>query len=80
MPSRAHHLPNVYERDALQKLGNTDLPPHHVGTLTIVAKLTAKGWIDRDRATGLYKITAKGRSAVRAKIPTKSGPAVDVYV
>jgi|tagenome__1003787_1003787.scaffolds.fasta_scaffold20917656_3 hypothetical protein len=37
MPARASHLPNVYERNALQELKIGELPQPRIGTASVVA-------------------------------------------
>jgi hypothetical protein len=68
MPARASHLPNVFERNVLQKLKGGELPVTHLGSARIIEKLMLKGWIKRGR-TGLCRITPIGETALRAELP-----------
>ncbi len=67
MPPRAGYLPDVYERNALQKLLTYEQPAVRVGTPSLVAKLLTKGWIER-RNSGL-RITELGMAALKVKLP-----------
>ncbi len=68
MPPRAGHLPNVYERNALQELKIGELPRPRIGTAAIVAKLLAKGWIEHGTAARTYRITSAGIEALRTPL------------
>jgi hypothetical protein len=70
MRARAKHIPDACERDALRNFRDAALPPLQIGSLRIVATLASRGWIERDPAKGLYRITLKGRSAMRVDSPT----------
>jgi hypothetical protein len=69
MPPRIGNLPNVFERDALQKFGSGDLTGARIGSASVIAKLLAKGWIQRGRESRVYRITLSGVAALRAPIP-----------
>ena len=75
MPPRPSHLPHNLERTALQKMSATQGLPlaqlHPAGKQTI-ARMVAKGWIEREidaSAGAKYRITRAGEAALKAKIP-----------
>ena len=68
MPARASHLPNVYERNALQELKIGELPGRRIGTASLIAKLLAKGWIEHGTAARTYRITSAGIEALRTPL------------
>jgi len=72
MPRRASHLPTSSERDALQKLRSgremTLRALEPTGQRTVL-NMAAKGWIERGNASGTFRITAAGDTALRVKIP-----------
>ena len=69
MPARANHLPNVFERNALQELRIGELPGPRLGTASVIAKLLAKGWIERGSTARIYRITPAGKEALRMHLP-----------
>jgi hypothetical protein len=75
MPARPSHIPHTIERSTLQKMSLTVGTPsaqlHPAGKQT-VAKMVAKGWIERrSNAQGrpVYCITVAGLEALKAPIP-----------
>jgi hypothetical protein len=72
MPARPSHLPTHLERIALQKLLTGELPSAKLRPTSsrIIGKLVAKGWIERGSAPRIYRITAAGEAAMRAKLPS----------
>jgi hypothetical protein len=74
MPARPPHIPHAIERSALQKLmGSQGLSKdrlHPAGKHTL-AKMLAKGWIERRSELGgvRYLITPDGEAALKAPIP-----------
>jgi hypothetical protein len=56
MPARASHLPNAYERNALQESKIGELPGRRIGTASVIAKLLAKGWINTAPPLGLIEL------------------------
>jgi hypothetical protein len=68
MPARDSHLPNVYERNALQELKIGELPGRRIGTASLIAKLLAKGWIEHGTAARTYRITSAGIEALRTPL------------
>jgi hypothetical protein len=71
MPARASHLPTHVERIILQKLRGSELSLRELEptSRSTILKLTKKGWIERGRSIGTYRITALGEKAVRAMLP-----------
>ena len=68
MPARDSHLPNVYERNALQELKIGELPGRRIDTASLIAKLLAKGWIEHGTAARTYRITSAGIEALRTPL------------
>jgi hypothetical protein len=75
MPARPSHIPHAMERSTLQRMSLTIGTPseklHPAGRQT-VAKMVAKGWIERrSNAQGrtVYCITSLGLEALKAPIP-----------
>ena len=75
MPARPSHIPHAMERSTLQRMSPTVGTPsenlHPAGKQT-VAKMVAKGWIERQsdaRGRPVYCITEAGLAALRATIP-----------
>jgi len=65
---RLSHIPNHYGRSALTKLASgreMGLSQLSAGRKTIVT-LLEKGWIER--AGSAYRITERGKAALRAKV------------
>lgn len=78
MAARASHLPTHRERTLMQQMRALgELPVHEAASPTI-AKLVAKGWIER---AGLkaFRVTPAGEAAQRVQLPMSKGnrPAVD---
>jgi hypothetical protein len=70
MPVRVSHLPNFYERRALQKfLSQSELLASKLASKVTIRKMVAKGWIKRGGSIRTYAITSAGEAALRAKIP-----------
>jgi hypothetical protein len=75
MPARPSHIPHAMERSTLQRMSPTVGMPSeklHPAGKQIVAKMVAKGWIERRsdaRGRNVYCITATGLEALRAPIP-----------
>jgi hypothetical protein len=82
MRARPKHIPDARERNALRNLREAALPPLQIGSLRIVATLASRGWIERDPARGLYRITLKGKLAMRLDTspPQLRGPHRDVGI
>jgi hypothetical protein len=78
MPARASHIPHHLGRTTLQKMnathGLSSAQLHPAGQHTI-ARLIAKGWIEKQMDAGgvRYRITPAGAAALKAKIPTRLG-------
>jgi hypothetical protein len=72
MPARDSHLPNVYERNALQELRLGELPARSIGTASVISKLLAKGWIEHGSPAGTYRITFAGTEAFRTPLPIRT--------
>jgi hypothetical protein len=74
MPARPSHIPHAIERTALQKMSAIrGLSPdqlHPAGTQTI-ARMLAKGWIERQSDGRTYCITPAGDAALRTPIPSR---------
>jgi hypothetical protein len=75
MPARPSHIPDAAERSTLQRMSLAVRTPsekmHTAGKQTI-AKMAAKGWIEREsdvRGRPLYRITASGQEVLKAPIP-----------
>jgi hypothetical protein len=73
MATRDSHLPNVFERSALQKLLGGERMGARIGSSTIVEKLIMKGWIEPGSANRIFRITAAGEAALRTKLPLNKG-------
>jgi hypothetical protein len=69
MPARDSHLPNVYERNALQDLKTGELLGSRIGTASVIAKL--QGWIEPGNAARTYRITLAGTEALRTPLPIR---------
>jgi hypothetical protein len=74
MPARSSHIPHATERTALQKMSAIrGLSPdklHPAGKQTI-ARMVAKGWIERQPDGRTYCITPAGDNALRTPIPSR---------
>lgn len=74
MPPRPSHIPHATERTALQKMsrarGLSADKLHPAGKQTI-AKMVAKGWIEKHSDGRTYCITANGEAALKRVIPAK---------
>jgi len=74
MPARPSHIPHATERTALQKMSLTrGLPPErlHPAGQQVIARMLAKGWIEKQADGRTYCITKAGDEALRAIIPGK---------
>lgn len=77
MPPRVDHLPNIFERNALQELRLCELPAHRIGTPSLIARLLAKGWIEDGSAARTYRITFAGTEALRTPLPIRTHRTLD---
>jgi hypothetical protein len=74
MPPRPSHIPHAMERSTLQSMSSTVGTPSdklRAGKQT-VAKMEAKGWIERRpdaRGRPVYCITTSGLEALKSPIP-----------
>jgi hypothetical protein len=75
MPARPSHIPHAMERSTLQRMSPTVGMPSeklHPAGKQIIAKMVAKGWIERQsdaRGRHVYCITVTGLEALKAPIP-----------
>lgn len=71
MPPRSPHIPHATERAALQKMSPTRGRPleqlHPAGRI-IIARMLAKGWIEKQPDGRTYCITPAGDEALKAII------------
>jgi len=77
MPPRVDHLPNIFERNALQELRLGELPGHRIGTPSLIARLLSKGWIENGSTARNYKITHAGKEALQTPLPIRTYRTLD---
>jgi hypothetical protein len=71
VPPRPPHIPHATERGALQKMSLTrGLRPEqlHPAGRVIIARMLAKGWIEKQPDGRTYCITPAGKEALKAII------------
>lgn len=73
MPARASHLPQANERAALQVMSLTRglLANQIPAGAKLLARMVAKGWIEKQSDGRTYCKTPKGDEALKATIPVK---------
>jgi predicted transcriptional regulator len=74
MPARPNHIPHATERTALQKMSLTrGLRPENMypAGKQVIARMLAKGWIEKQPDGRTYCITPAGDEALKAIIPVK---------
>jgi hypothetical protein len=71
MPARASHLPNIYERQALQELKSGEKPASLLGTQAVIAKLLAKRWIERGNTAWTLELQPLERKHCGSRCPTR---------